>query len=26
MLRSINLDEERQPDMAPPLDVFATAP
>ncbi|QGZ97113.1 alkaline phosphatase family protein [Terricaulis silvestris] len=26
MLRSIDLDEERQSDMAPALDVFATAP
>lgn len=26
MLRSLDLDEERQPDMAPPLDVFAAAP
>jgi hypothetical protein len=26
MLRSIDLDEERQPDMAQPLDVFTTTP
>ena len=26
MLRSIDLEEERQPDMAPPLDVFTTTP